>query len=361
MIWPWSRKPQTENRASYGDTVINALVEAAQGEVVRSAHTTAALESCAAIYAAAFAVATIEEAPDMVRKALAPGVRSLMARNMIRCGEDLHLIDVDGPELRLLPVGAHDVRGGIDRSTWWVRADLFGPSGNITRLVPYEAVLHSMYSVEPSRPWAGVSPLGWASQTGRLAGGIEQTLANESVSPSAQVIPVPADGGDDEGEEAEDPLRKMKGDLARAKGAPMLVESTAGGWDEGPQSAPRFDWRQQRIGPDWPDVLRATRADVFDAVASACNVPPALLDTRSEGTSQRESLRRFAHLALEPLAELVAAELRLKLDSPDLRFDFKRLAASDMAGRVRAFKGLVEAGRSLDDAAALTGLLMEGD
>lgn len=354
MRWPWTRK--TEKRASYGDSVVSALVAAAQGESVKDAHTTAALEACAALYAAAFAVATVDGAPGMVSAALTPPVRALIARNVIRRGEDLHLLEIQGGDLALLPVGAHDVRGGPDQASWWVRADLFGPSGNITRLVPWEGVLHCRYSVDPSRPWVGVSPLGWASQTGKLAGGLESTLANESAAPSAQVLPVPQDGGDDEGDEDEDPLHHMKGDLANAKGGVMLVETTAAGWGEGDAAAPRQDWQQHRLGADFPDVLRSTRADVFDAVAAACNVPAALLDKRAEGTSQREALRRFQHVGLAPLGEIIAAELRQKLEAPGLRFDFTPLMASDLAGRARAVGIFVKAGVGKDEALRLAGL-----
>ena len=98
------------------------------------------------------------------------------------------------------------------------------------------------------------------------------------------------------------------------------------------------------------------REDVFQHVAAACNVPGVLLDPRAEGTSQREGLRRFAHLALEPLGRLVADELARKLDRPGLRLDFGTLYASDLAGRARAVGILAKAGVELADARALAGL-----
>ena len=357
MRWPWSRK--TERRASYGDSVVNALVTAARGEASQSALSTAALESCAALYSGAFAVATIVGAPDAVTSALTPACRSLIARNMIRYGESLHLIDVTGDGLRLAPVGSHDVSGGPDPASWWVRCDLFGPSGNVTRLAPYDAVLHCMYSVDASRPWVGVSPLGWASQTARLAAGLEATLGNESTAPSAQVLPIPLAPkfGDveDENQNA-DPLSPMRHDLVNARGSVVLVETLADGLGLGKDAAPRGDWQQRRLGADWPDTLRSTRGDVFDAVASACNVPGTLLDKGSEGTAQREALRRFLHLGLAPVGELIASELREKLDAPDLRFDFAPLMASDLAGRARAVGAFVKAGMGLDAALQRAGL-----
>ena len=102
-------------------------------------------------------------------------------------------------------------------------------------------------------------------------------------------------------------------------------------------------------------MLRSTRDDVFMHVAAACNVPGVLLSERAEGTAQREGLRRFAHLGLEPVGELVSAELRAKL-APDLRIDFAPLFASDLAGRARAIKSLVDSGVELTAAVAIAGL-----
>ena len=61
------------------------------------------------------------------------------------------------------------------------------------------------------------------------------------------------------------------------------------------------------------------------------------------------------------MALVVAAELRVKLDSPGLSLDFSALFASDLSGRARAFGSLVKAGMPLQEAAALAGLLVSDD
>ena len=95
----------------------------------------------------------------MVRDALTADVLSLIARNLIRRGESLFLIEVNNAGLALRPAGSWDVRGGWDPSDWWYRLDLFGPSGNVTRFVPADAVLHFKYAVDPARHLgSGVSP-----------------------------------------------------------------------------------------------------------------------------------------------------------------------------------------------------------
>ena len=169
-----------------------ALYAGAAGTGTRDALATAALESVAALYSGAFARAKLE--PDV--PAVTPAVLALIARDLVRRGESLHLIEADGGAPMLRPVGAWDIRGGHDPATWWARCDLFGPSGNVTRFVPHEAVVHCRYAVDPSRPWLGVPPLGWAESTGALAGRLEAGLADEAGAPSAQLVPVPQDGGD---------------------------------------------------------------------------------------------------------------------------------------------------------------------
>ena len=70
------------------------------------------------------------------------------------------MINVEGGELRLLPVGDHDVSGSSpDPSTWIYRCSLHGPSGSTTRTVPSAGVVHVKYSTDPARPHRGVGPL----------------------------------------------------------------------------------------------------------------------------------------------------------------------------------------------------------
>ena len=92
------------------------------------------------------------------------------------------------------------------------------------------------------------------------------------------------------------------------------------------------------------------------AVLNACGVPVSLA-TDADGTSQRESWRRFVMGSVEPIANIVAEELSRKLETPGLTFDFSALWAHDLAGRAQAFKGMVAGGMDVDKAAALSGLM----
>ena len=156
MRWPWSK--QVEKRASYTDAVVAAILSQSSGTAAGDPGAIAALETSAGLYARAFASATVS--PSNFRTAaITPGLLSLIARNLIRRGESLHLIEIEGGAIQLSPVGTWDLSGGDDPRSWLVRADLFGPSGSRSVYRPWDAFLHVRYSIDPARPWRGIGPL----------------------------------------------------------------------------------------------------------------------------------------------------------------------------------------------------------
>ena len=352
----WKRRPvEVRESQPFTDAVTQAVYQLAAGTNTGDPSALAALEAAAGLYARCFASAKIEAEP-YAQAALRPSVRALIARDLIRRGESLHLLDVDAGTVELLPVGSWDVRGGWRERSWWYRLDTFGPSGNLTHFVPAAAAVHVRYAVDPSRPWLGISPLGWARATGTLAANLEQRLAEEAGAVVAHVVPVPQDGGDGEDE---DPLRELKADVAKARGGSMLVETTAAGWGEGKASAPQADWMPRRLGANPPAVLQTLRADVYAAVLGACGVPPDLTVV-STAQGQREAFRRFLTTGLEPLGVLVAAELSDKLATP-IAFDFSQTYAHDLAGRASAFQKLIASGMATTEALAISGLTIPAD
>ena len=348
MRWPWQRR-EVRGSQPFTDAIVDAIAAQAAGTSAGDPGAIAALETAAGLWARSLAAATITPAVP----ALTADVLALIGRDLIRRGESVFAIEVERGELALRPAGSWDVRGTWRESDWRYRLDLFGPSGNVTRFVPAAAVVHCRYAVDPARPWHGLSPLAWARATGTLAANLEQRLGEEASGSVARLIPVPQDGGDG-GED--DPLAKLKADIARGKGRALLVETTAGAWGEGKAAAPQADWKQQRIGPDPPATLAMLRSDAALAVLNACGVPVSLA-TDADGTSQRESWRRFVMGSVEPVAGMVAEELGRKLDVPGLRLTFESLWAHDLAGRAASFKAMVTAGMDVTQAATLAGLM----
>ena len=350
--WPWS-KPEPEKREAvpFTDAVVAALTAQAGGTGTGDPSAIAAVEAAAGLYAGAFAGATVTPANPMTA-GLTPACRALIARDMIRRGESVHRIRIEGGGVRLQPIGSWDVRGTADERGWWYRLDEYGPSDNTTDVVPGMSVIHCRYAVDASRPWYGLAPLQWARATGTLAANLEVRLGEEAGGPVGYLLPVPQDGGDG-GDE--DPLASLKKDLAAGKGRTMLIETTSAGFGEGRQAAPAEDWRARRFGASPPDSLPTLRTDAAMAVLSACQVPVSLF-TDADGTSQREAWRRWAMGPLAGLAATVEAELVAKLDQP-VRFDFSGLWAHDLAGRAQSFKAMVSGGMDVDMAAGHAGLM----
>ena len=354
-LWPFKREArQREQRQAQGGAYTSAvlaqiLAQASGGSPDPGA--TAALEFCAGTWARAFASAEIKPSFPQIK----PSMLACIGRELVRTGEALFSIDVRRGQISFAPVGSWDVRGDPDPASWFYRVDTYGPSGSRTRLLSGASVLHFRYGIDPARPWAGVSPLGYAYLTGSLAGSLELRLSQEANARVGYLLPIPSDGGDGSDD---DPHKQLKADLAALAGNTSLIETTAAGFGEGKSAAPQTDWKPQRIGASPPDSLGSLRSDSTHAVMAACGVPPGLADPRAEGGGQREAFRRFIYSTCHPAADMVAQELSEKLERP-FEISFSRMMAADLVGKSRAFSALVRSGVSLKKASAATGLLNE--
>ena len=161
---------------------------------------------------------------------------------------------MSGGRLRLFPASTWYWEGGADPADWTCTATVYGPSGSSTWRLPQSSVVFATWGSPTARPYHGLSPGSWAADTSRLTANAERSLADEAGGPVAQLLPVPQDGGDG-ADEGADPLSGLKSDIKAAKGAAMLVETTAAGWAEGAVAAPRSDWKQQRLGPMPPEAM----------------------------------------------------------------------------------------------------------
>lgn len=344
------KRLEKREAAPYTDAVVDSIVAAATGGTAAVTQV-GALEIAAGYWARAMASAAVT--PDM--PAVTPALLGMIGRELCRRGEAVFLIAIENGGIKLYPAAAWDIRGGAAESSWLYRVDIFGPSGNRTVTMPAAGVVHVRYAVDPARPWAGISPVGWARATGKLAANLEQRLGEEAGAPVGNLLAIPKDGGDS----ALESLRKQ---LANLRGKTALVETTTAGWGDGRAAAPMSDWSQKRIGGNPPEVLNELRSAAAVSVMAACGVPPALgmIGTGTDGTAQREGWRRFLHGTIAPVAAAVAGELAMKLDAP-VQLNFDSLFASDLTGRARAFSGMVKGGMAVADAAALAGLVTDDE
>ena len=352
----WRKDPEPEKRQQpFTDAIVSAIAAQAGGNLTGDATAVGALEMSAGAYSRAFSGCTVQ-ASDMVKRALTPSTLGGIARSLIRRGESMHLIEITGGDILLLPVGSWDIRGGPNQRDWYVRADVFGPSGNLTHFVPYSQVVSCKYSYDPATPWLGLSPLQWASLTGSLGAAIQTRLGQEAAGASGYILPMPVPPQEDDTEDDEGTagaLTAIKRDLANSKGRTSFVESTRSmGGDE--SARPLKDWESQRYGFNAPDVMQVLNASVGQDILSCCGVPVSLF-TDSDGTSQRESWRRFVMGSVESVARLVEAELSAKLETP-VKLDFQNLWAHDLAGRAQAFKQMIAGGMAIERAVAISGL-----
>ena len=265
---------RTEKRAvsSYTDALVAAITANAGGQTTALPTATSSLEACAGLVGRAFASAEVI-GPDYVRDALRPSVLNLIGRSLIRRGEILFNIDVVGGMLVLLPAASHDVSGSPDPSTWTYRLNLAGPESQLTRdNVSADRVIHIMYASDPETPWRGQGPLQVAQLAGRLSAETSASLADISSGPRGSFLPMPGTDGKDA------TLDLLKGDIKRASGSMLTVESMSAAWKDG--TAPPADWVQKHFQPSPNEGLVKLMDRASREVYAACGLNPGLFHHR---------------------------------------------------------------------------------
>ena len=309
MRWPWQR----ETREAIGGytEIISRLVEAQAAGITQQASATAATEAVAGLLSRNFASAMVE-GPNDIAEIVTPRCLAQIGRDLIRVGESLHVLRYMGDRLMLVPASTWYWEGNADPATWLCTATAYGPSSSSTWRVPQSSVIFVASGSPTARPYHGLSPSSWAADTARLNANAERSLADEAGGPVAQLLPVPADGGDDS---EDDPLAMLRKDIRDAKGKALLVETVASGWGEGKTAAPQSDWQQRRLGPAPTEAMVKLADAAFARVLAASGCSPALFDD-SDGTSKREALRQWHLGTVQPLARQLEHELSTKFESP---------------------------------------------
>lgn len=350
MIWPFKRR-RPEARENFTSLVTTAAIDSAAGTAASGAGATAGLEIAAGTIGRCFAAATVRGGPDNIRAAVDPGCLHLLGRELIRTGEAVFVIEVRDGRVELLPCWTWDVYGGVSPRDWTYRADLYGATTNRTLYLPAAGVLHFRLNVSPGYPYIGLSPLSVAALAGTLSAAVSEALRDEAGGPRGSAFPVPASP---ETDADDDPMAPLRNAIATARGRLLTVEAAPDTADPG-RGARLYE--QARIGADPPSGLVGLFTAACLEVVAVCGVPPALASAEGNAQAGRESWRRLWAGTVAPMARIVEAELRRKLD-PAIELRFTELAAHDISGRARAFKAMVDGGMALDAAAAASGVLL---
>ena len=355
-MFGWFRRLEKRNfTVSALDRAANAALGIASEADVAG---TAAATVAAGTYGRAFAAA--EVSPSVERTGLTPAAMAQIGAAFISHGESVWLISIEGGEVRLHRAASWLITGtGPDPDNWRYDLMLPGPSQIERVIVPAEAVLHPRVNMDPSAPHRGRSPLALAGYSAAALANTERQLAEELSGPSGMLIPAPLDALGSVREDGTDPLGALEAAIGSLAGGTALVPTLSRAELTGGAGV-AADWRSVRIGANPPESVVTLRGDGHDALLAACGVPPQLFSGGAQANSAREALRQFLHLAISPVARVLEVEARTKLEAA-VALDFTALHASDVQGRARSFKSLVDGGMSLQDAAAASGILIGED
>ena len=337
MRWPWQARAEDREATGGYTGIISQLVELQAAGTTQQASATAAMEAAAGALSRAFMGAAVDAPPD-IAEAVTPRVLAQIGRDLVRVGESLHVIRMSGGRLHLFPASTWYWEGAADPRGWTCTATTYGPSDSETWRVPFDSVVFATWGSPTARPYHGLGPGSWARDTARLMSNAERALANEAGGPVAQLLAVPQDGGDGAEDDDSDPLAGLKTDIKNAKGSALLVETTAGGWDQGAVNAPRADWKAARLGPNPPEAFGKVAQASFSRFLAAAGVPPGLFAEGADGTAMRESLRQWHMGVVRPMARALESELSDKFGvAVRLKFDGYPM---DMVSRAQVFSKL---------------------
>ena len=349
MKFPWTKKLETRSSGGYTATFLQALLARAEGKPQPLPLATGALEGAAGVVGRAGFSAAEVIGPPMLTQALNPYLLEMIGRSLIRRGELVFMIDTVGGRLQLLPADSWDVDGGPRPGEWMYRVTLSAPSGTETyEAMPASGVLHFRYCAEASRPWRGLSPMSVASIAGTLSAETANALGHESSGPVGKILGVPIDGDSAT-------ISKLREDIANARGRMAFLENS----DWGNANTGGVDLEAKRFGAEPPQALVNLQDLASREILMACGLNTGLFQDLGAATA-RESWRLALFSVIAPLGHLVSGELTEKLEDSVI-LGWQELRASDLQGRARSFKSMVDGGMPLDQATAVSGLMLPGD
>lgn len=372
----------TERRASDPDTPAQSYTDLLVGQLEAlatganaDAAATAALETGAHIIGSCLGAATVAPDDPVRLSGLDSDTLQQIGRDLVRRGESVWLIDMDGAALRLTPVSDYYCYGARD---YRYKAGVNWPSNSEWIDASRDEILHVKWARDPRQPWKGQSPMTLAATTFRATGKLEASIGDEAGIPAAQLIAMPDQtdlvqrrqefldsGGDAMSRDMRNPERLS---AAATKGHVVVVPSIpigpggdtwiSKGHSPLPSPGTPGSYKPYRIGGEFGPAHDPLRRSLFASVLALLGVPVSMagLDAAT-GQESRESFRRFQLTTLAAIRKRVQLEARRKLRVPELEIDMSALQAPDaIVSRARAFGSMASNGLPVDEAAQISGI-----
>ena len=310
-----------------------------------SAVGTAAIEAVVGRVAGAFACAEVLGSASRV---LTPTILEHIGRQLMQAGESIHWIASSMRGLQLVPCYEVDVYGDPEPQAWQYILDIQGPSNARQVNTIAGRVLHVRRGESADEPWEGRPPLSRAGLTTILSTALERSLGREAQMPVKQIITLPDSIAQPDADAVKG--RLMDGTLLQT---PRTSQADFGGDGGG---RPQRDWDPRRLGPDPTDAEVKLASEVTARVATAMGVHPALIVAGDNGSVDREAVRQFREMLLEPLACRIEQEVQDKIGSCRLRWP---ISDHSLLIRTRAYQQAVDAGFAPDEAVRIARLEVE--
>ena len=334
MAWPFKKKEQA---STYTAQVLDAAVQAASG--VGASEPIAAMVACSNLYGAKLVQCKVVGSLDITKRHLID-----IGRDLVKYGHSrLVIVGDSGGHKLVRPIRADK----LSKGGWQVTLREGFVDRNI-KILDAE-IINFVFNPDTEYPWRG-KPL-WQSTTALLAINIDRVMSDEASSASGKFIWVNGAIFPDE-----DVRRK---EMIKLKNVFDFTGPNRGKFkgilNPAPQSKEQPD-KTVRIGPDWPDALEKTRAQLFKEICASCNVPPELILGGAAGTI-REGNRQFV-TTLQTVCDLLGLVLSDGLNEK-IEISAKPLLKVDLVSRARSVGSLTNAGVPVTRALELCGFESE--
>ena len=329
-MWPFKKK---EESSTYTEQVTDAAMAEASG--VGVSEPIAAMTSCGNLYGTRLSQCTYKGPPVISKQHLLN-----IGRDVVMLGHSrLVIVGDSGGHKLVRPIRADKLsKGG------WQVTLREGFTDKTYGILDAE-IINFVFNQDPFYPWRG-KPL-WRSSTARLATNIDRVMSDEASGASGKFIWVNGAIFPDETVRRKEMIKlKHIFDFTGANRGKFK-----GILNPAPQSKEQPD-KTVRIGPDWPDALEKTRAQLFKEICASCNVPPALLLTSPAG-STREGNRQFG-IVMQSVCDLLSQTLTDGLNEL-VELSAKPLLKIDLVSRARSVGSLTNAGVPVSDALQMCG------